>query len=226
MSLISSGRNRLRAHGILLAAALLCVAGWFVACMTPERLVPRMTSEVVELTEKENGDFHVRVTYYFAGPMRGFEKISFPETDWYRLRNFRMRWNGRELPVVRREAGPGREFRFNGRAFTALHTASAGRVQGDRHVMINTYDFTPPAYDAKGDDPRWLYVEYILRTGAAWSGSIGRVTALARFKRPICESLTHLPGSYRGKCVNPRLWRMELTDIALDRDIQMLIPRR
>ncbi len=195
-----------------------------------EALFPSMAGEVVTLRLMQGGKVRVNVSYEVAGDMQSGQTMVFPETEWFLLENFKTRWNGIELAVVRIPAPDDAYYSYKDRRFTAVHRfyIPPTKSTGGRkiHRLENEYMFMPPYYGpgSKTDNPEGRYVEYILVTGSTWRGPIGSMKVVFYTGRIPCEKITVLPGSYSGTCTGKFTWEFCAENIVPERDINLLLP--
>lgn len=214
---------------IMFALALVLIR---ISSSNGDTLFPSMVGEVVTMRLVPGGRVHVHVRYEVEGDMRSGQAMVFPETEWFPLENFKALWNGRDLAVKRDQAPADAYYSCRDRRFTAVHRftippteSNAGRKV---HHLENEYSYIPPYYGpgSKTNDPEGRYVEYILVTGSTWRGPIGSVKVILHTGCVPCETITVLPGSYRGVCTKNNTWEFSAKNIAPDRDINLLLPLR
>ena len=187
---------------------------------------PSLDGERIVLTLKKNGDVSVRIDYYFVGSFRGVRTLYFPEKDYLPLKNFQALWNGRKVPVKKKLPPAGRHFVLRGALYQALHEQRLPSTSALKNVLVNRYDITPPHFERgdKSGNPAGRLVEYVLRTGATWSGPIKSAEVFFHTGAYPCERIRHLEDSYEGECRRPNLWHLKLEYFEPDRDIRLLLP--
>lgn len=195
-----------------------------------EALFPSMAGEVVTLRLVSGGKIHVHVSYEVKGDLRSGQAMVFPETEWFSLENFKSRWNGIDLPVVRDQAPADAYYSYKDHRFTALHRFNVppteSTVGRKAHRLENEYEYVPPYYGPgqKTEGPKGRYVEYILVTGSTWRGPIGFMKVVFHTGDIPCKKISVLPGSYSGVCTGKNTWEFQARNIAPDRNVRLLLP--
>lgn len=195
-----------------------------------ETAFPSMVGEVVTLRLVPGGRIRVHVSYEVEGDVRSEREMVFPETEWFPLEQFRARWNGIDLPVVRVPAPADAYYSYRDHRFTAVYRFTVppteSTVGRKAHRLENEYEYVPPYYGpgSKSDGPEGRYVEYILVTGSTWRGPIGSVKVVFHTGCIPCEKISVLPGSYGGACTGKNTWEFHAKNIAPDRDVRLLLP--
>lgn len=183
----------------------------------------RLQSQRIDLHELRDGEFRARIAYRFTGSYPP-NSIAFPETHGFRLLAYKAVWNGQTLPVERLLPGPEESFALGNRNFVAVHVSPLPPGSGQVHSLLNEYRFRPRIAYEKNGPGRYAVVEYVLRTGGAWEGSVDSVEAYLHLRRPVCLASIVVIGSYAGKCIDDHTWVLVLRNVHLNRDIELLVP--
>ncbi len=185
----------------------------------------RLKDEYVYIKVDDDFTVHVTVEFVFKNTEGYSGKLAFPGSDWFRYNNFTATWNGSVLDTEVHHAGNGQHYEINGDSYSSIITFNVPRTEIETSKHVIRYSYNAPYVKFEKDyGLEGYYIEYILRTGALWEGTVSKLHVRVETARNIsCTRIKLLGNSLEGICLSDNIWGAEFKGAELERDIRLLI---
>jgi len=188
----------------------------------------RLKDEYVRIRVDRNFNVHVEIEFIFENTKGYSALLAFPGSDWFSYNNFSAIWNGSILKTAYKQAPEGQYYEINKDRYSSIITFQVPDTASpvSKHVIRYSYSAPYVKFD-KDYESEGYYIEYILRTGALWKGTVSNLNVRIETDTGMsCRKIKYLNSSFKGKCISDNVLEIKLKDTVLDKDIRLLYEKR
>ncbi|HOP29157.1 MAG TPA: hypothetical protein PKZ64_06275 [Spirochaetota bacterium] len=184
-----------------------------------------LDEEYLTIRIKRDKTVHVHVRCIFKNTADYCSTLAFPVTEWFKMNNFTVTWNG-ENCICDTVSAPGESlFLIDNKHYSSVYRYDIPCSGRDTSEHIITYSYRMPFVSfMKEHNAEGYYLEYILHTGGLWHGNVSKLRVeIISETGFLKDRIIQLDGSYRGEFTGDGRWIFNADNIELEKDIRLLL---